>query len=174
MLALCYFGNPILRKRAKEVTVFDDKLLKLIQEMEKTMDEHRGIGLAAPQVNMSLRLFIIRIDREDENEELIRGRLRVFINPKLSNPSRKESGLKEGCLSIPGVREEVFRPDEITIEALDETGTPFKEQLKGLEARAVMHENDHLNGTLIIDRIQAKRRMMIDPALRAIKKKYHP
>lgn len=173
-LSLRYFGDPILRRRAKEVPVINDEIKELVRQMERIMIQHRGAGLAAPQVGVSFRLFIFRFDEETEDGKIIASPLRVFINPKLSEPSRQENGMKEGCLSIPGVREEVWRPDEITIEALDIEGNSFKERLSGIEARCAMHENDHLNGTLLIDRLPIKVRTGLEQQLRALKKKYHP
>lgn len=172
MLKLRYYGDPILRKRAKEIEQVDDEIIALVHAMEKAMDHYKGIGIAAPQVGVSVRLFIIRIDEEGDEGALIRGPLRVFINPRLHEPSCAENAMKEGCLSIPGVREEVFRPEEITVEALDLQGKLFKERCKGLLARAVMHENDHLNGTLFIDRLPMRTRLSLDQTLRSIKTKH--
>jgi peptide deformylase len=172
MLALRYFGDPILRKRAKEIEQIDDEIVKLVHDMEKAMVHYRGIGLAAPQVGHAIRLFIFRIDQEDEDGKVTKGDLRVFINPKLLEPSAKENAMKEGCLSLPGIREEVWRPSEITIEATNLQGETFKERFTGLEARCVMHENDHLNGTLFIDRLPMRARVSLEQTLRAIKNKY--
>lgn len=172
MLPLRYFGDPILRKRAKEVETIDEDLVKLVHDMDKVRQHYHGVGIAAPQVGQSIRLFIFRIDHEDADGKIIPGPLRVFINPKLSEPSSKEHAQKEGCLSIPGIREAVQRPLEITIEAQDVDGNIFKERLTGLAARCAMHENDHLNGTLFIDRLPMRTRVSLDPILRAIKAKH--
>ncbi len=172
MLSLRYFGDPILRKRAKAIEKVDEETRQIVAEMAKVMKQQRGIGLAAPQVGLSIRLFISRIDKETNEGEIIPGELLVFINPRLSEPSIQEDVMKEGCLSIPGIREEVWRPEEITVEALDINGEPFKKRFSGLQARCIMHENDHLNGALFIDRITIRARTRIEQPLRAIKKKY--
>ncbi len=171
MITLRYYGDPLLRKKAKEIAAVDSTHRELIEQMEKVMDRHRGCGLAAPQVGHSIRLFIMRIDREVDGET-VKGKLRVFINPVLTEPSDQTDVMKEGCLSLPGFREDVERPHTITVEALDEEGKPFKQHLTGLAARIVMHENDHLNGVLFIDRISPKRRKAVEPILKNIKKKH--
>ncbi len=172
MLSMRYFGDPILRKRAKIVEKVDEETRQIVADMAEIMKQYRGIGLAAPQVGLSIRLFISRIEKESEETKISADNLLVFINPRLSEASAKEDVMKEGCLSLPGIHEEVWRPEEITVEALDIHGKLFKKRFSGLQARCIMHENDHINGTLFIDRITMRARTHIEHLLRAIKKKY--
>ncbi len=175
-LPIAYYGDPVLRKKGAEIKVFDEKLKQLVRDMEETLHAKNGIGLAAPQVHQSLALFLvcppIRAE-EGSPEKWLPGKVRVFINPKLSNPSDEMAYWNEGCLSIPGLYEDVLRPESITVEAMDEHGTPFKEDFSGFTARIIMHENDHINGVLYIDRLNKQERAALDHELREIKKKYH-
>lgn len=173
-LSLVYLGNPILRKKADIIEKVDDSIVSLIQEMDDLMQKSKGVGLAAPQVGISLRLFILRDELKVEGEEdkYISGPLQVFINPVLKEPSEEHVSMNEGCLSIPGVRADVIRPEKITVEALGIDGKPFKKTFDGLAARIVMHENDHINGVLFIDRLSKKVKDRIEPKLREVKKKF--
>lgn len=172
---LTYYGNPILRKKTARVTEITDEIRQLVSDMVDTMHEYNGIGLAAPQVDQSLALFIteapIRVEGEPE-ENWLPGKLRVFINPKLSGHSEEQWMRGEGCLSIPSVYGAVPRPIYVTVEATDLDGNLFTEEFSWLEARAIMHENDHINGVLFIDRIHGKERKEMDPVLNAVKKKF--
>lgn len=171
-LHLAYYGNPILRKKCEKVTTFDDKLKQLLKDMEETRVIHDGAGLAAPQVHISLAIFITNIPIKTGPNKWLPGKTRVFINPKILERSEEEWLRDEGCLSIPALFAPVSRPLTIKIEAYDLEGKLFTDELTGLEARAFMHENDHLNGVLFIDRIKGKARDDLEPELREIKKKY--
>lgn len=174
-LPLAYYGDPILRKKTSPVTHIDDQIRRLIDDMTETMRKNDGIGIAAPQVHQSLAICIVCppvIVGEGEDRKIIEGTPRVFINPKLSNPSEHITSYSEGCLSIPKLHAEIIRPASITVEAMDINGNIFTEELFGMEARILMHENDHLNGVLFIDRIQGKKRQALEPQLQQIKKKY--
>jgi peptide deformylase len=144
--------------------------------MVETMKNHDGIGLAAPQVHQSLSLFITdvpkQISEDPEKPKWVPGVLRVFINPKIVGYSQESWTMSEGCLSIPKLYGEVIRPIAIKVEAIDLNGQTFTEELSWLEARAVMHENDHINGVLFIDRMDKKERKEIEPQLHEIKKKF--
>jgi peptide deformylase len=135
------YPNRVLKKKAKKITDFNQDLLSLIQEMKQTLGE-KGVGLAAPQVGQSLRLFIIRW----ENQEL------VLINPRIVFSSSNKIEAEEGCLSLPGLSVNVKRSDKIDIEAYNEQGIITRMTLEGWIARIFQHEFDHLNGILIIDR----------------------
>jgi peptide deformylase len=167
-----YYGDPVLRKRAKEVTVFDDELKQFIETLTRTVYSNPAAGLAAPQVGKSLRIFARRncIIYEDGNIKYTD--VQIFINPRVTVLSNELQEEDEACLSLPGIRESVARPMHIRIEALDANGEPFTEELEGYRARVVMHENDHINGVLFIDRIDPKARKRIEPLLRSIKQKY--
>ena len=171
-LPLLYYGNPILRKKSDPVEKVTDEIRALIKDMEETMDTREGLGISAPQVGRPLAICLTRYPIEDEYGHYQRAPTKVFINPKLSNPSDEIWAQDEGCLSIPKIYEEVVRPVKITVTALDIDGNEFTEELDLWAARVLMHENDHINGVLFIDRISKKRRNEIEAKLRQIKKKY--
>jgi peptide deformylase len=173
-LSLTYYGNPVLRKKAAPISAITDEIKQLAADMKETMIAHNGWGIAAPQIGKSLSLFVMKIpmenEDEDENEEA--EEFRVFINPKILSYSEEEWDRDEGCLSIPGLFGIVNRPVHIKVEALDLEGKTFVEEFSGLAGRIIMHENDHLNGVLFIDRIRGKERKEMESQLRAIKKKF--
>ena len=137
------FGDDVLRKKCREVEGIDDRLLTLIEDMKETMYDADGVGLAAPQVGILKRLFVIDIGE---------GPL-VFINPEILETSGSQID-EEGCLSLPGETEEVMRPNYVKARALNEKGEEFEIEAEELLARAILHEYDHLNGTLFIDRVK--------------------
>ena len=137
------FGDDILRKKCRKIDKIDDRLLTLIEDMKETMYEADGVGLAAPQVGILKRLFVIDIGE---------GPL-VFINPEIIETSGTQTD-EEGCLSLPGETEEVVRPNYVKARALNEKGEEFEIEAEELLARAILHEYDHLNGTLFIDRVK--------------------
>jgi len=141
---LVFFPNPILKQIAKKATVFGDDLKSLTEDMIKIMQKHNGIGLAAPQVGKSIRMFVCA--ELNKNDPI------VFINPKLSNLSGMESA-DEGCLSLPGIRVLVNRYTSAKITAFDVSGKEFEMNGNGLLARIWQHEIDHLDGKLITDGI---------------------
>lgn len=171
-LPLAYYGNPILRKKCPRVEAIDDTIRQLVQNMEETMFTHDGIGLAAPQVHHSLALFIVNIPKEISPNQWVPGKTLVFINPKILERSEEEWDRGEGCLSIPELYGSVSRPLHIKVEATNLDGQRFVEKFSDLIARAIMHENDHINGVLFIDRVKGQERIEMEPALKAIKKKY--
>lgn len=136
------YGDDVLRKKCREVEKIDKRLLILIKDMLETMYEADGVGLAAPQVGILKRLFVIDIGD---------GPL-VFINPEIIETSGKQID-EEGCLSLPGKMEEVMRANYVRARALNEKGEEFEIEAEELLARAILHEYDHLNGTLFIDRV---------------------
>ncbi|MDD6487616.1 MAG: peptide deformylase [Spirochaetales bacterium] len=136
-------GDPVLRQKAEPVTEFTDELRSFINEMFDTMIEAEGVGLAAPQVGKSSRFFVIIADDDVR---------RVFINPQIISTSAELVPFEEGCLSIPKVYEKIMRPEKVTVQAQDEFGKKFLLEADGLLARAIQHENDHLDGILYIDK----------------------
>jgi peptide deformylase len=168
LLALAYYGDPILRKVADPIQKITDDIHKLVEDMIETMDASDGIGLAAPQVHRSIQLFIIRKPVEMEGGKVEFGEVKVFINPKVSNPSIETWKVSEGCLSIPTINGEVERPKEITVEYLDLEGRLIQERVSGWEARVIMHENDHINGILFIDHLEAEIRKGLEPLLQGL------
>lgn len=171
--ALCYYGDPILRKICRPITIITNEIRQLTQSMIAIMDKHDGVGLAAPQVGHDIRLFVLRNYIDLENGKWKLSEPRVYINPKLSFPRKNQVEEEEGCLSIPKLLYKVARADFVVIEALDLNGDLFIEKIGGYNARVRMHENDHLNGVLFIDHLDAKTLREIKPLLREIKKKYH-
>lgn len=155
------YGDPVLETVAKPVTEFDDKLKKLVDDMFESMYEAHGVGLAAPQIGISLHLAVIDVTfKEDPGAKI------VLCNPQIIKTEGKQSG-QEGCLSIPEFRETVSRPKRVTVKAQDVTGKWFEMTGEDLLARAFVHETDHLNGKLYITHISALKR---DLMKRKIKK----
>ena len=173
-LPLVYYGNPLLRKKCEPVTKIDEEILRLIEDMKETLLDVNGLGLSAPQVGKSLNLFITAYYIQDEKGHWKHAPIRVFINPKLTNPSEETWIEDEGCLSIPKIYDKVERPFRITVTAQNEKGETFTEEFSEWPAKTIMHENDHINGVLFIDRLPPKRRKALDAALRKIKQKYNP
>jgi peptide deformylase len=168
LLPLTYYNNPMLRKKADPVTKITEDIKTLVEKMIATMDICDGLGLAAPQVNQSLRLFVIRtpIDTGDDKYEL--GDVQVFINPKLSLPSNETWAAPEGCLSIPTIHCDIVRPKQITVEFTTLTGETISKRVSGWEAKVIMHENDHINGVLFIDRLEPKERLNLDQKIKKL------
>ena len=162
VLEVVNYGNPILRKRCKQVTDFS-RLSDFIDDMFDTMYEEEGIGLAANQVGVDLNLFIIDISHTDDNEYP-----RIFINGEITS-SQGESIFSEGCLSIPEVALEVTRPEVISFKYQDINEKWHEEEFDGLLARAIQHEIDHLNGVLIIDLVSEMQRLKVNKEVKRIK-----
>jgi len=141
--------EEILRKQAATVANIDEKIVRLAQAMIESLEVQKGIGLAGPQVNEQLRLFVTHAQDDIP---------RVFINPEIIMTSNDMVPYEEGCLSIPGVWADVMRPAEITVQAWNENGKPFTLDASGILARVIQHEYDHLRGKLFIDRIAEKKR----------------
>ena len=145
VLEIIQEDDPVLRKKAE--TVKDEKnpeIQKLIKDMIAIMKVAKGLGLAAPQVGVSLRVFTIDI----------KGNVFVFVNPEIKDFSKESGSFEEGCLSVNKTWGPVVRPKKLTIKALDENGQPVKIRAKGLLARVIQHEMDHLNGILFIDKAE--------------------
>lgn len=172
-LPLFFYDHPILRQKALLVDEITQEIKQLITDMEDTMNAASSIGISANQVGKLLSICLVRYPVEDEFGNYSRAPTKVYINPKLSNPSKETWVHDEGCLSIPKLYIDVERPVSITVTALDIDGNQFTEELSGWPARVLMHENDHLNGKLFIDRISKKKRNEIDPVLRKINKKFN-
>jgi peptide deformylase len=145
VLPIRKYGDELLRTRTDDVTLFDDALQTLIDDMVDTMYAAPGVGLAANQVGISTRLMVIDLSVGDDPDQL-----HVFINPEITD-AEGEITEEEGCLSIPDFVEIVTRPERLTVKYLDRTGVPRELRADGLMARAVCHEIDHLDGRLFID-----------------------
>ncbi len=177
ILPIIAYGDPVLRKMGKEITEDYPDLDKLIINMWDTMYEAYGVGLAAPQVNYSIRLFIIDTSpfAEDENlsvaeKEVLSNLKKVFINPKVIAEEGEEWAFNEGCLSIPEVREDVFRKPKITIEYMDEDFNMLRETYEGMAARVIQHEYDHIDGILFTDKLSSLKKRLIKGKLNDISK----
>jgi len=172
-LPLAFYGDPILRKKAAPIKEITNEIRQLAQDMIDTVVAEHGVGLAGPQVHQSLTIFITVDYVEQEDGKWACENPRVYLNPKILSRSEELETDEEGCLSIPDLRASVARPVKIEIEAMDLEGKIFKEELHGFNARRFMHENDHVNGVLFIDRIRGKERKELEGALRQIKKDYY-
>ena len=149
MLDIYTIGADVLRKNAAPIEKFDDELAALVGKMFETMKLGKGVGLAAPQVGLPHRLFVIQIEGDKP---------RVFINPEIVETSLELDSFEEGCLSIPGVYADLDRPAAVRVQALNERGRRFTLEAEGFLARVVQHELDHLNGVLFTDRLPERSR----------------
>ncbi len=150
-------GDPVLRQKAEEITVFDDELRSLVRDMFETMYHADGVGLAAPQVGVSVRVLVVDPRREDDEES---HRI-ALVNPVVTWMSEELEKQAEGCLSIPGLEEVVERPAAVTVEARDPDGNEIVVQGSDLFGRALQHEIDHLEGILFLDRVSPLKRRML-------------
>ena len=149
------FPDPRLREVAKPVAAVDAEMLELVEDMAETMYDAPGIGLAATQLGIPKRICVIDVAGEDEPSDL-----RVFINPEILERDGQQT-LEEGCLSFPGVHEEIKRAARVKVRALGRDGQPFELQAEGLLGAAIQHEIDHLDGVLIIDKLNAAKRRLV-------------
>ena len=171
------YGDPVLRVIGKEINKDYPKLDTLIEDMFETMYASSGIGLAAPQIGLPIRLFIVDASPFEDDEDLteeerafLKDFKRVFINAKMVEETGDEWVFNEGCLSIPDVREDVFRKDTITIEYLDENLKKKTETINGIAARIVQHEYDHIEGILFTDKLSALKKRLLKSKLANISK----
>jgi peptide deformylase len=162
MLNIHYYGDPILRKKAQPVTVFDQRLKSFVAEMKETMLTEDGVGLAAPQVGRSIRCAIIDPSKE-------RNQLFVLINPQVTYKSEETIVHEEGCLSFPDLHVDITRHASVSVKAFDENGREYViENAVELFARAIQHEIDHLDGLFIIDHISLLQRKLLKGKLKKI------
>ena len=164
------YGSPVLRKVSTEITSDYPNLKELIESMFETMDGSEGVGLAAPQIGLSIRLFVIDTALFGEDHPEVKGFKKVFINPKIIERSEVQNIYNEGCLSIPSLREDVERPESDTIKYFDENFVEHEEFYDGIIARVIQHEYDHLEGILFTDRVSPIRRQLLKSKLNAIVK----
>ena len=173
ILPIVAYGDPVLKKKADEISKDYPGLQKLIKDMFKTMYKANGVGLAAPQIGKSIRLFIVDASPFAEGEEgdpSCDGFIRVYINPIIYEETGEEWGMEEGCLSIPNIREQVFRKPNLKIEYYDENWELYEEELTGFPARVVQHEYDHIEGVLFTDKISNQRKTLLKSKLSDISK----
>jgi len=167
------YEDPVLRKQALPIEAITPEIEKLGRDMIETMILHKGVGLAGPQVGVMLRIFVIQDERVNDIGEWVVSEPEIIINPVLSKPSQEKEAMQEGCLSLPGLHVDVVRPRTIHIRYQNIKGEWVEELVTDFRARVMMHENDHLNGVLTIDRMDKKERKKVEPLLQAIDKKYH-
>jgi peptide deformylase len=160
ILQIVKYGNPILTKKAKEITNLDKYIEELAQNMVETMYAAPGIGLAAPQVNESKRLITIDLSVGEDIQNLI-----ILINPELIS-QEGEVTYEEGCLSVPDISEKVIRPSRVIVKGIDLKGNEKIVEAEGLLARALCHEIDHINGKLIIDHLSQLKKSLIKKKLK--------
>lgn len=171
ILPIYTFGQPVLREVAKDITPDYPELAKLIQDMYDTLDRSEGIGLAAPQIGLSIRLVVINLDVISEDLPMYKGYVHTFINPYIEEYDDSEmDSMEEGCLSLPGIHESVKRPTKIHVTYLDEHFQPHDEWVDGYLARVMQHEFDHLDGTVFTDHLQGLRKQLTRPKLQALQK----
>lgn len=164
------YGSPVLKKIAADITPDYPDLKQLIQDMFDTMYHSEGIGLAAPQIGLSIRLIVIDASPLEEDDPAMKDFKKVLINAKIIERFGEKKLYKEGCLSIPNLREEVEREGSIRIKYLDENFQPHEDVFDGIPARVVQHEYDHLEGMLFTDRVSPLRRRLLNGKLLAISK----
>ena len=180
ILPIVAYGDPILRKKGIEIEKNHPDLEKLIAEMFETMYDAKGVGLAAPQVGKSIRLFIVDAspfaeEEDDDGNQLPENKVlknfkQIFINAKITKEEGEDWKFNEGCLSIPKIREEVERKKVIHIEFVDEHFKKHKRTYEGVAARIIQHEYDHIEGKLFVDRISALRKRLLKGKLADITK----
>lgn len=170
ILPIYVYGQPVLRQVAEDITPDYPELKELIQNMFETMDRSQGIGLAAPQVGLAIRVVVVDVDCLSEDFPELKGYRRAFINPHILEVGGKEVSEDEGCLSLPGIQESVKRGDKIRVKYQDENFEEHEEVVEGYLARVMQHEFDHLEGTLFIDHISALRKQLIRGKLNSMVK----
>ncbi len=171
ILPIHLYGHPALRKKAEEIDNTYPELDQLIGDMFETMYKAEGIGLAAPQVGKGIRLLIIDTSSLGEDDPELADFKRVVINPKIKPVSDECITVEEGCLSIPGIRENVQRHKTVQLDYLNENFEPVSETLAGFKAIVVQHEYDHLEGKLFTDKISSLKKHFVNRKLNSIKNK---
>ena len=177
ILPIVAYGDPVLKRVAEEIDEDHKDLDKLIQNMFETMENANGVGLAAPQIGQSIRVFIVDARPFAEEEELedderaeLQNFRKVFINPIIIEEKGNDWGFEEGCLSIPNIREEVFRQSDIEIEYYTENWELVTEKYSGIIARVIQHEYDHIEGVLFTDHISSLKKRLLKKKLTNISK----
>lgn len=174
ILPIVAYGDPVLKKEAVEIDKDYPELSKLIEDMFETMYEASGVGLAAPQIGKSIRLFVVDgspfAERDEDEEEDPRaanmeGFKKVFINPIIEEETGKEWAFAEGCLSIPKIREEVMRKEKVRISWYDENWEFHEEEFDGYKARIIQHEYDHIEGVLFTDHLSVLKKRLLTKRL---------
>jgi peptide deformylase len=172
ILPVVAYGDPVLKQVAEDIGPDYPELKQLLTDMFETMYQASGVGLAAPQIGKPIRLFIVDgspFAEDDEHPEM-KGWKKVFINPEIVEEDGKEWAFNEGCLSIPTVREDVYRKPKVRLNYLDEDFKEHEEVFDGLQARIIQHEYDHIEGILFVDRINGLKKRLLKGKLTNISK----
>ena len=170
ILPIYTYGQPVLKKDTEEIDQSYPGLAELIQNMWDTLDHSGGVGLAAPQVGVSIRLAIIDLDVISEDEPEYKGFRRTYINPYIEEVGEETETMEEGCLSLPGLSEKVTRPKRIRVTYQDESFQMHDEWVEGYLARVMQHEFDHLDGVVYTDRLRGLRRQLMQNKLKQLLK----
>tara|TARA_B100000683_G_scaffold44423_2_gene40389 strand:+ start:15254 stop:15808 length:555 start_codon:yes stop_codon:yes gene_type:complete len=170
ILPIVAFGDPVLRKKGENITQDYEGLSELIANMWETMYGAEGVGLAAPQIGKAIRLFLVDASPFSDEEPELNGFKKVFINAEIIEEKGEEWPFKEGCLSIPGIRENVKRNSTVKVKYFDEEFNEHVEEFSGLAARIIQHEYDHIDGILFTDKINPLKKQMIKRKLTDISK----
>ena len=169
ILPIYTYGQPVLREVAEDITPDYPHLDEVIRNMYDTLERSEGIGLAAPQVGLSIRLVVINLDLLSEDLPEYKGYIRTFINPYIEEVDDSETDIQEeGCLSLPGIHEKVQRPTRIRVTYLDDQFQEHDEWVDGYLARVMQHEFDHLDGTVFTDHLKGLRRQLTRPKLQSL------
>lgn len=164
------YGSPVLRKEAEEIRKDYPELKQLVSDMFDTMYASNGVGLAAPQIGKAIRLFVVDASPYADEEPELAGFKKAFINPEIYEVSEEETAMSEGCLSLPGINEDVWRPGTIRIRYFDEDFNEHDDEFTGFAARVVQHEYDHLEGTVFTDRLSPLRKTLLRGKLSSMAK----
>ncbi len=170
ILPIVAYGDPVLKTRAEDIDSHYLGLPELIQNMWDTMYHANGVGLAAPQIGKSIRLFVVDASPFDDEDPKLKNFRKVFINPIIVEQWGKEWIFNEGCLSFPDLREDIYRRPNIRVKYFDENFNAIEEEFDGLAARIIQHEHDHIEGIVMIDRISPLKRRLIRNRLSNISK----
>ncbi|HWB63507.1 MAG TPA: peptide deformylase [Chitinophagales bacterium] len=170
ILPIVAYGDPVLRKAGAEIESSYPNLQQLIDDMFETMERAKGVGLAAPQVGKPILLFVVDSNRMYDEDEKKDGIREVFINARMLKETGEEWPYEEGCLSIPGIREDVQRKSDIVIEYYDRDFKRHKKEFSGLTARVIQHEYDHTMGKLFIDHLKPLKKSLLKGRLDKISK----
>ena len=172
LLPIIAYGHPVLKRKAEVINKDYPKLLELIDNMFETMYNANGVGIAAPQIGLSVRLFIVDTNPFSEDESLsdeersqLKSFKKIFINPKILDQNGDEWSFEEGCLSIPNIRESVLRQESIKVQYFDENFTQHIESYDGLLARVIQHEHDHIEGILFTDKLSSFKKQLLKKKL---------
>lgn len=174
ILPIVAYGDPVLKKKAQEVDPLTPEIKKLAENMFETMYNASGVGLAAPQIGQSIRLFVVdgspMADEDEPEFEFLQSFKKVFVNPTILEESGEEWPFTEGCLSIPDIREDVYRKPNLTIKYQDLEGQWYQEDYTGIAARIIQHEYDHIEGILFTDHLSGLKKRLLQGRLQNILK----